>query len=828
MSHEIYYTSAPEGVKRGSSGFSTVAVSDNIPKSLWDRLESLSAYRHQFGVADGENAGKNPVSWAHWVLSVAGTNHHVLSRICDSGVDHTQRTNAFAHHLVVERAELAAAPAGPAWLLMQPGVMAESWNGSVGTISRAAKLPAGDAFPAICQKWKELTGDAGWGGVLADAFVKSPQKPVCLLFGPGQDILPLLAETIALLPAATRWNVTFNTYFTSMPTSATCLWRCCLSGTPAATSGLRYAGAGIVIDLSDPARLGKPAEGTYVTCARTGMPPAAAAAPPEAAKKSAAKATAAKTTLPPKVPLTQTPAPQDDEESIDLKPVEFADTLQGEALEGEPPQERAPTQSPQKPRRPLIRRRITSDLPRTDFAYGNIESAAAKAAQRRRRQVLMLFGAAVALIGFSVVLVVISMITNAPPELPPILKPNHTPTTAAIDTPLPPATEIAPPVVHAPVIQTPAPLPETNNTVIVQAPKPEPKQTVTAPVEVLPEHPALVTVTEPLQFPTLGQGMRETVEQTIPLPPNELDTRPGIQKVEIRFPQATGDYPGTLTFSEKPAGTLSAAVRPASPTTAVMLWKNASSEGEPAELFSLGLNKKQDHLRLVWLAGPLVRDVENVRRAYWVLRASHIAVQWNNRTQEIAFAPAAPATLPLESPGSALALPTALPRETVVIAPTEQQMGHGWGAVSFTETSSKDGVLLTGDNKSQVVKFQQKSPVAASAPWFIVRFSPGFDRVESTFASRFAAAQSDLKQAQDDVHADDDLLAQLAKDANSKLPDSDQVKLVKSKRADAATLVEAYKSTVAGYNELDKFDIELSLPNGVHLVTLRFRRTAHE
>ena len=38
MSHEIYYTSAPEGVKRGTSGFCTVAASENIPKALWDRL----------------------------------------------------------------------------------------------------------------------------------------------------------------------------------------------------------------------------------------------------------------------------------------------------------------------------------------------------------------------------------------------------------------------------------------------------------------------------------------------------------------------------------------------------------------------------------------------------------------------------------------------------------------------------------------------------------------------------------------------------------------------------------------------------------------------
>ena len=72
MSHQIYYTSAPQGLKRGTSGFCTVAASENIPKPLWDRLESLSAYRHHF--AAGEvGSSQNPVSYAHWTLSVANT-----------------------------------------------------------------------------------------------------------------------------------------------------------------------------------------------------------------------------------------------------------------------------------------------------------------------------------------------------------------------------------------------------------------------------------------------------------------------------------------------------------------------------------------------------------------------------------------------------------------------------------------------------------------------------------------------------------------------------------------------------------------------------------
>ena len=51
MSHEIYYTSAPEGLKRGTSGFCTVAASENIPRPLLERLEQrFSAYRHHFAM----------------------------------------------------------------------------------------------------------------------------------------------------------------------------------------------------------------------------------------------------------------------------------------------------------------------------------------------------------------------------------------------------------------------------------------------------------------------------------------------------------------------------------------------------------------------------------------------------------------------------------------------------------------------------------------------------------------------------------------------------------------------------------------------------------
>ncbi len=107
--------------------------------------------------------------------------------------------------------------------------------------------------------------------MLADAFSKSVGKPVCILFAPGQDILPLIEESIRLLPPAQRWHATFNTYFTSMPTSVVCAWRCCLAGTPAALAAARYASSGVIINLADPGSMGNAPDSAWTTAARTGI-----------------------------------------------------------------------------------------------------------------------------------------------------------------------------------------------------------------------------------------------------------------------------------------------------------------------------------------------------------------------------------------------------------------------------------------------------------------------------------------------------------------------------------------------------------------------------
>ena len=53
------------------------------------------------------------------------------------------------------------------------------------------------------------------------------------------DPLPLLAESLALLPPDRRWTVTFSTYFNKLPPGVECQWRCVVDGSPEVISCAR-------------------------------------------------------------------------------------------------------------------------------------------------------------------------------------------------------------------------------------------------------------------------------------------------------------------------------------------------------------------------------------------------------------------------------------------------------------------------------------------------------------------------------------------------------------------------------------------------------------
>jgi hypothetical protein len=262
MSQELMYTSAPRGLKPGSRGFCTVVSTQGISAKLVERLEALSGYRQIYPPND-PNESLNPVVYSHLKLTVDGRLCHVLSRICAAGLDYTQRANKFAHHVVLEENELPSA--GPAWLLAQPNFMARGWDGRAQILPTSRRPPQGNVEPAICRFWKELTGDAGWGGVLAENAMSGNRLGTTIVFGPGMKLLPLIAESLSLLPPALRWQVTFSTYFTKLPPGVECRWRFVFNGSPEAAS--RPQGTA-TFDLCS--AIGPPAGGIWVDAARSG------------------------------------------------------------------------------------------------------------------------------------------------------------------------------------------------------------------------------------------------------------------------------------------------------------------------------------------------------------------------------------------------------------------------------------------------------------------------------------------------------------------------------------------------------------------------------
>lgn len=208
MIQELVYTSVPKGLAPDSQGFCTVACSNGMSPNLERELENLSGYRHPFLPGD-ERASLNPVSFFHLIRRIGGADMHILSRVGDCGVDYSQRTNKIGHHLALDERQLPSC--GPASVLMQPNLFLTEWSGPPRYIDQSKQLANPTVAPQKCTAWEKQFGDAGWGGVVAEAIEAG--RPISLVFEPGMQLLPLIAEALALLPPEKRWRTTFSTFF---------------------------------------------------------------------------------------------------------------------------------------------------------------------------------------------------------------------------------------------------------------------------------------------------------------------------------------------------------------------------------------------------------------------------------------------------------------------------------------------------------------------------------------------------------------------------------------------------------------------------------------
>lgn len=278
MSYELIHTSVPQGLKANRSGFCTAAHTSGMSKKMAISLEQLSAYDFHFNISDPQ-ANLNPVNYAHARITIGQETYSVLSRIGFSGADYSGRENRIAHHVLLAADERM--PNGPAWMIsqMDGSVFRSKWEGPAELLPRLALGAVLDSrqttIPTPAEHWGKITGDAGWGGMLAKAFRQNKKVPAFVVFKPGQQLLPLFEESLSILPAEERWQVCFTTYHTSTPAGCHYHWRGVIAGSSMASEIRRFPNA-MVIDLTKQFALAE--NNAYTEAARTGN--TAAIAPP--------------------------------------------------------------------------------------------------------------------------------------------------------------------------------------------------------------------------------------------------------------------------------------------------------------------------------------------------------------------------------------------------------------------------------------------------------------------------------------------------------------------------------------------------------------------
>jgi len=266
MAKEIVVTSVPRGIKLGRTGFQVVMRTAGIGDGVMSSLEQLAAYRH----VNPQGSGRNPVIYSY--RSVRGTTGQlsVLGRTVDAGNDFSNRSNKLAHLLSVDSAELSTLRnSSPAAVLAAiEGRLATVWQGGPEERASPFALPSPPVQPAVCRHWEGATGDAGWGGVLAQRAVRGQPS---LVIAPDcsptwcRTLLELFQEVYALLPPDNRWRTTFDT---TVIGSSSSLLRGTYAGSPESAAG--HAGL-LVVDLSSRAPVpANMATDDFVSVARHG------------------------------------------------------------------------------------------------------------------------------------------------------------------------------------------------------------------------------------------------------------------------------------------------------------------------------------------------------------------------------------------------------------------------------------------------------------------------------------------------------------------------------------------------------------------------------
>lgn len=280
MSHEIVWTAAArthlakedgrggtEGAGYGT-GYGNVVLTRGMPPNLTRLLENLQAYRELPAAPREQQQSKpSPVEFLHFVGRYGGELLHVLGRRARAP-SAGGRTNHIVHLVALQSTDFdqvpfedSAGPAAEVEVLDQKLRWNKSWPYDAKPVFREqSQSPRPTLQASRCRlsfnRWMEHTGDAGWAGVLIDAFAAG--QTIALIVPRDRDwseiLVKLYDEALQLLPANQRWQVGFSTYWTgAMPTGLKCHWRGMYADTEEAAIHRRNPRV-ITIDLCTPER----------------------------------------------------------------------------------------------------------------------------------------------------------------------------------------------------------------------------------------------------------------------------------------------------------------------------------------------------------------------------------------------------------------------------------------------------------------------------------------------------------------------------------------------------------------------------------------------
>jgi len=263
MAHQIIFTSLPRTL-RGGSGYGIAAQTANVPNVLSEEITKLAGYVEIYPGKD-PNRRFNPVNYLFYKFN----SWYILGRIISAENDYSGRFNYLGQFFVLEQNEIQ--DCGPAAILKDLPFI-ESFEGEA-RILQPFSMPRGFApNSTVCKAWESVTGDAGWGGLVAERIRSNQSAPI--LYDKtlhGVKALALLAESLNLLSPAERWGATFSTHVEGFPKGNQVRIRMLQQGGELTRE---FKNNSAIIDLTKtPLELGT--ETPLITEARTGERPSA-------------------------------------------------------------------------------------------------------------------------------------------------------------------------------------------------------------------------------------------------------------------------------------------------------------------------------------------------------------------------------------------------------------------------------------------------------------------------------------------------------------------------------------------------------------------------